>query len=393
MDRLATIVYTSGTTGRPKGCALTHANLRTNVVQNIDAIRSMLEPDEVTLLFLPLAHALDKIIALVGMDWGVKLACATDADHLLEEMATVRPTMLVAVPRVFEKVFNRAEHTADEDGHGSIFDKAAAVAVNWSERRREHHPRRSSGRSMRSSTGSSTASCRPSSVVSMRFAFSGGGPLGERLTHFFNGIGVKVFEGYGLTETSPTLTVNRSDAMGTGYCRKPAGRYDDPYRARRRDPGERATGVRGYWHNDAATVAVFDADGWFRTGDIGQLDEHGFLRVTGEEGADRDRGGQECRAGSLGGSSSRYPLISQAVVVGDARPFIAAMITLDEEALQEWAAENGRPAQTADTLAEILRCARRSSTRSMTPTCRSREPSRFASSGSSLATSASPKAN
>jgi long-chain acyl-CoA synthetase len=119
------------------------------VVQNIDAIRSMLEPDEVTLLFLPLAHALTKIIALVGMEWGVKLACATDADHLLEEMATVRPTMLVAVPRVFEKVFNKAKHTADEDGHGSIFDKAAAVA----------------GRSMRFSTGSSTASCRPSSVV------------------------------------------------------------------------------------------------------------------------------------------------------------------------------------------------------------------------------------
>jgi long-chain acyl-CoA synthetase len=352
-DRLATIVYTSGTTGRPKGCALTHANLRTNVVQNIDAIRSMLEPDEVTLLFLPLAHALTKIIALVGMEWGVKLACATDADHLLEEMATVRPTMLVAVPRVFEKVFNKAKHTADEDGHGSIFDKAAAVAVNWSAAQTEHHPRLIVGTEHAILDRLVYRKLQAVFGGHMRFAFSGGGPLGERLTHFFNGIGVKVFEGYGLTETSPTLTVNRSDAWAPGTVGSPLAGTT----IRIAPDGEiLAKGPQvfaGYWHNDAATAAVFDADGWFRTGDIGELDEHGFLRVTGrKKELIVTAAGKNVAPAPLEDRLRAHPLISQAVVVGDARPFIAAMITLDEEALQEWAAENGRPAQTADTLAE-----------------------------------------
>ena len=128
-DRLATIVYTSGTTGRPKGCAITHGNLRTNVLQNLDAVRSMLEPDEVSLVFLPLAHTLQKIIALVGAECGIKMAFATDIAHLQEELALVRPTMLVAVPRVFEKVFNGAQHEAHSHGQGAIFDKSVAVAI------------------------------------------------------------------------------------------------------------------------------------------------------------------------------------------------------------------------------------------------------------------------
>jgi long-chain acyl-CoA synthetase len=187
----------------------------------------------------------------------------------------------------------------------------------------------------------------------MRFAFSGGGPLGERLTHFFNGIGVKVFEGYGLTETSPTLTVNRSDAWAPGTVGSPLAGTT----IRIAPDGEiLAKGPQvfaGYWHNDAATAAVFDADGWFRTGDIGELDEHGFLRVTGrKKELIVTAAGKNVAPAPLEDRLRAHPLISQAVVVGDARPFIAAMVTLDEEALQEWAAENGRPAQTADTLAE-----------------------------------------
>ena len=351
IDRLATIVYTSGTTGRPKGCALTHGNLRTNVFQNIDAVRSMLEQDEVTLLFLPLAHSLTKIIALVGMDWGVKLVCATDADHLVEEMAMVRPTMLVAVPRVFEKVFNRAELKAEEEGHGGIFDKAASVAIAWSEANTRHRVR----------LVVSTEHAAFDRVVyrklqavfggRMRFAFSGGGPLGERLTHFFNGIGVKVFEGYGLTETSPTLTVNRADAWAPGTVGGPlAGTTiriapDGEILAK----GPQVFG--GYWQNEAATVATFDADGWFRTGDIGQLDERGFLRVTGrKKELIVTAAGKNVAPAPLEDRLRAHPLISQAVVIGDGRPFISAMIALDEEALQEWAAANGHEGEPMHAL-------------------------------------------
>lgn len=134
-DRLATVVYTSGTTGRPKGSRITHGNLRTNVHQNLDAVRSMLGPDEVGLLFLPLAHTLTKMIALVGVEWGIKLAFATGIANLQEELAMVRPTMVVAVPRVFEKIYDSAQHTAHASGRGRVFDKAVDVAIRWSEGR------------------------------------------------------------------------------------------------------------------------------------------------------------------------------------------------------------------------------------------------------------------
>ena len=343
-DRLATIVYTSGTTGRPKGCALTHRNLRTNVIQNIDAVRSMLEPEEVSLIFLPLAHTLTKIIALVGMEWGVKIACATDVDHLLEELAMVRPTMLVAVPRVFEKVFNGARHKADTEGHGNIFDKAAAVSIAWSESHNEHRVRPVVGvehalfdrlvyRKLQAAFGGR-----------MRFAFSGGGPLGERLTHFFNGIGVKVFEGYGLTETSPTLTVNRADAWRPGTVGTPLAGTAIHIAEDGEILAKGPQVFQGYWHNDVATDEVFDHQGWFCTGDIGQLDDDGFLRITGrKKELIVTAAGKNVAPAPLEDRLRAHPLISQAVVVGDARPFVAAMLTLDEVALLEWASDKGRP--------------------------------------------------
>ena len=352
-DHLATIVYTSGTTGRPKGCAMTHGNLRANVLQNLDAVRSMLEPRDVGLMFLPLAHTLSKIIALVGVEWGIKLAFATDAAHLQEELLLVRPTMVVAVPRVFEKVFNGAQQKAHADGHGGIFDKAVEVAIRWSENDAAggHHP----------ITRIEHAALKPlvyrklQAVFGgrMRFAVSGGGPLGERLTHFFNGVGVKIFEGYGLTETSPTLTVNREDAWKPGTVGIPLAATS----IRIADDGEiLAKGpqvFQGYWRNEAATEETFDDDGWFLTGDVGTLDDDGFLRITGrKKELIVTASGKNVAPAPLEDRLRAHPLISQAVVVGDARPFIAALITLDPEAITHWADAHGMGAMPTSELAE-----------------------------------------
>ncbi len=346
-DDLATIIYTSGTTGRPKGCVLTHGNLRTNVWQNLDALRPMLQPDEVGLQFLPMAHSLAKIIALVGIEWGVKGAFNTDLGHLPEEMAMVRPTMVVAVPRIFEKVFNGAQQKAHAEGHGAVFDKAAEVAIDWS---RTHgmghlHPITTVEHALfdRLVYGK----VREVFGGRLRFAFSGGGPLGERLTHFFNGVGVKVFEGYGLTETSPTLTVNTLSAWSPGTVGRPVAGTS----IRIAGDGEiLAKGPQvflGYWHNPTATDETFDEDGWFKTGDIGPLDEQGYVRITGrKKELIVTAGGKNVAPAPLEDRIRAHPLISQAVVVGDNRPFIAAVITLDEEFLAGWASVHGRAGAT-----------------------------------------------
>jgi long-chain acyl-CoA synthetase len=340
-DRLATIVYTSGTTGRPKGCSITHGNLRTNVLQNLDAVRSMLEPEEVGLVFLPLAHTLTKTVALVGIEWGIKMAFASDIAHLQEELAMVRPTMIVAVPRVFEKVFNGAQHKARAEGHGRIFDKATEVAIRWSEGHADGRPHPITGIAHAVLERLVYRKLHAVFGGRMRFAVSGGAPLGERLTHFFNGVGVKIFEGYGLTETSPTLTVNRADAWKPGTVGTPLAATS----IRIADDGEiLAKGpqvFQGYWHNETATAEMFDDHGWFLTGDIGTLDDDGFLRITGrKKELIVTAAGKNVAPAALEDRLRAHPLISQAVVVGDARPFIAALITLDPEAMSQWATEH-----------------------------------------------------
>jgi long-chain acyl-CoA synthetase len=340
-DHRATIVYTSGTTGRPKGCSITHGNLRTNVVQNLDAVRPMLEPDEVSLVFLPLAHTLTKIIALVGVECGMKLAFATDVTHLQEELAMVRPTMVVAVPRVFEKVFNGAQRQARAEGKGRVFDKAVDVAIRWSRSR-------SAGRS-RPFTRLAHAvfdrlvyrKLRTVFGGRMRFAFSGGGPLGERLTHFFNGIGVRIFEGYGLTETSPTLTVNRAGAWKPGTVGQPLAGTTIAIAGDGEILAKGPQVFSGYWKNSPATAAAF-ADGWLLTGDVGALDDDGFLRITGrKKEIIVTAGGKNVAPAPLEDLLGAHPLVSQAVVIGEARPFIAALIAVDPDAVTQWAAEQG----------------------------------------------------
>jgi long-chain acyl-CoA synthetase len=302
----------------------------------------MLGPDEVSLVFLPMAHTLQKIIALVGSEWGIKLAFATDVAHLQEELALVRPTMVVAVPRVFEKVFNGAQRTAHAEGHGGMFDKSVEVAIRWSGNEAAGGPHPITGLAHAVLERLVYRKLQAVFGGRMRFAVSGGGPLGERLTHFFNGVGVKIFEGYGLTETSPVLTVNRADAWKPGTV----GMALASTSIRIADDGEILVKgpqvFQGYWRNDRATAEVFDNDGWFLTGDVGTLDDDGFLRITGrKKEIIVTASGKNVAPAPLEDRLRAHPLVSEAVVVGDARPFITALIALDRENVNRWATQRG----------------------------------------------------
>ncbi len=342
VDSIATIIYTSGTTGRPKGCMLTHGNLRANVAQALDALGPELRPGDTGLLFLPLAHALTKGNALFDAEAGVTIGFATDIAHLVEELQMYRPTTMAAVPRIFEKVYNTASHNAHRDRKGPIFDRAADVAIRWSREHAAGRVRPWTAAEHGCSTGSSTASCVTRSAAELRLCFSGGGPLGERLTHFFAGVGVQIYEGYGLTETSPTLTLNRPGAWKPGTVGRPLAGTS----IRIADDGEiLAKGpqvFQGYWHNETATAEVFDSDGWFRTGDIGELDDEGYLRITGrKKELIVTAAGKNVAPAPLEDHLRAHELISQAVVVGEGRPFIAALITIDPTVLPDWAAQHG----------------------------------------------------
>lgn len=352
-DDLATIIYTSGTTGRPKGCMLTHRNLHTNVLQNLDAIGSVLRPGDTALLFLPLAHSLTKANALFGIESGLRDAFATDILHLPEELAMVKPTLICAVPRIFEKVYNSARHRAHSEHKGWIFDRAANVAIRWSRERTEGHVAPWTKAAHALFAKLVYGKVRHALGGDLRLAFSGGGPLGERLTHFFAGIGLDIFEGYGLTETSPTLTVNRPGAWKPGTVGRPVAGTS----IRIADDGEiLAKGpqvFQGYWNNPAATADTFDEEGWFLTGDIGELDAEGYLRITGRKKELLvTAAGKNVAPAPLEDRLRAHELISQAVVIGDARPFIAALITLDDQAFAQWVTEHGLDGQTIGDLRE-----------------------------------------
>ena len=348
---LATIIYTSGTTGRPKGCMLTHANLRTNVRQSLEVYDEILSDEDRTLFFLPLAHSLARIIALLAIERGITIYMATDLAHVPEELGMVHPTLVVSVPRVFEKIYNRARHTADEAGRVGIFDRAADIATRYSIGR--HGGRVPLGVRLQHRVFDALVYRRLRAAMGgqLRFAISGGGPLGERLTRFFDGVGVSIYEGYGLTETSPVLTVNVPGGWRPGTVGRPV---PDTTIGIAEDGEVVAHGPQvfsGYWHNEEATAEVFEDD-WFLTGDIGALDDDGYLRITGRK---KDlivtASGKNVAPAPLEDTLRAHPLISQAIVVGEGRPFIGALIALDEEELAQWAADRGRPGAT---LTELL---------------------------------------
>jgi long-chain acyl-CoA synthetase len=351
-DDLATLVYTSGTTGRPKGCALTHRSFVWDTKQVL-SVSPFFAAGESTLLFLPLAHILARVIQVASVNAGVKLGFATGTKQLVEELQLFQPSFLLSVPRVFEKVYNGAQQKAHADGKGAIFDKAAQVAIDYS---REQ----AAGRvSLKTKAAHALfdklvyTKLRAAMGGRVRYSVSGGAALGERLGHFFNGIGVLILEGYGLTETTAGTTINRPDAFKIGTVGKPV-----PGSAVRiAEDGEvlikGANVFREYWNNPEATAEVKDADGWFHTGDIGTLDNEGFLRITGrKKELIVTAGGKNVAPAVLEDRMRAHPLISQTMVIGDAQPFIAALVALDPEEFPRWAEEHGKAGKTVADLAD-----------------------------------------
>jgi long-chain acyl-CoA synthetase len=352
---LATVIYTSGTTGRPKGCELTHENLL-SVIRNtfmgpLAAIHSVSGAS--TLLFLPLAHVFARVIEIGCLESGIVLGHCDDMANLLPELASFQPSFVLAVPRVFEKVYNGAESKAVADGKGKIFARAAATAVAYSEsldapsgpglRLRAEHAvfDRLVYNKLRAALGGHAA-----------LAISGGAALAPRLGHFFRGVGVAVLEGYGLTETSAPVSVNRPDRQKIGTVGLPL----PGVAVRIADDGEvlvRGKSIfPGYWRNDEATKDAFTADGWYATGDLGELDDEGFLSITGrKKEIIVTAGGKNVAPAVLEDRMRMHALISQCMVVGDGRPFIGVLVTIDPEAFASWKARHGKPADS--TVADL----------------------------------------
>ncbi|MEV0730031.1 AMP-dependent synthetase/ligase [Polymorphospora sp. NPDC050346] len=344
-DDVATIIYTSGTTGRPKGCVLTHRNMYSDIANAIPGLRSLFHENASTLLFLPLAHSFARLIQIGVVQVRATMAHAADVKNLVPELQSLRPTFVLSVPRVFEKVYNTAKQRAHADGKGKIFDKAEQVAIDYSTAldtpsgpglglRVQHRLfDRLVYSKLRAALG---GRCEA--------AISGAAPLGARLAHFFRGIGVTIYEGYGLTETSPAAAVNLQHAIRIGTVGRPL----PGVTIRVADDGEiliRGDLVfQGYWNNPEATAEVLDDDGWFRSGDLGELDGDGYLKITGrKKEIIVTAAGKNVAPAVLEDRLRAHPLISQAMVVGDGKPFIAALVTIDPDAWPTWLADNGHP--------------------------------------------------
>jgi long-chain acyl-CoA synthetase len=344
LEDVATLIYTSGTTGRPKGVELTHGNF-------VDTTRSavtllggeVLPAGSRALLFLPLAHVFARLLHVAQTYAGATTAHTPDTKNLLPDLAAFKPTFLLAVPRVFEKVYNSAEQKAITGGKGPIFARAADTAVRYSQALSDgkvpftlkaQHALfdRLVYKTLRAAMGGQ-----------VRWSVSGGAPLGERLAHFFRGIGVTILEGYGLTETTAPVAVNLPWNVKPGTVGPPL-------------PGSAVAvaengellvkGVmvfRGYHGNPEATTQALE-DGWFHTGDLGSIDEEGYISITGRsKEIIVTAGGKNISPAQLEDRLRAHPLISQCLVVGDQKPFVAAILTLDVEMLPTWLKNNSLP--------------------------------------------------
>lgn len=352
-DTLATLIYTSGTTGAPKGCCLTHGNVMFELGVATTLLPELFDGDDPsTLLFLPLAHVFARIIQVGCVRARVRVGHTAEVKNLVDDLGAFRPTFVLAVPRVFEKVFNTASQRAASNGKARLFAAATTTAVAYSRaldgsgpgvllRARHALMDRLVYAKLRAALGGQT-----------RCAVSGGAPLGERLTHFFRGAGLPVLEGYGLSETTAALTVNLPGAQRVGSVGRPLPGTS----VRVADDGElhfRGDQVFvGYWHNEQATAECL-VDGWFATGDVGEVDDDGFVHVTGRKKEILvTAGGKNVAPAMLEDRVRAHPLVSQCMVVGEGRPFVAALVTLDRDALPAWVAAHHTSPAVADLVHE-----------------------------------------
>ena len=350
LEDLATVIYTSGTTGRPKGCELTHGNfviLSKNAVARLSDV--VCAPDASTLLFLPLAHVFARFVQVLCVAAAAPMGHTSDVKNVLADLGTYKPTFILSVPRVFEKVYNSSEQKAEAGGKGKIFHAASQTAIAYSKALDAGGP----GLVLRAKHAVFDklvyAKLRDALGGRTRHAVSGGAPLGERLGHFFRGVGLVVLEGYGLTETTAPTSVTTPDHIKIGTVGPPlpgtAAKVADDGEILLKGPHL----FRGYWKNPAATEQAFE-DGWFRTGDLGEMDDEGYLKITGRKKEILvTASGKNVAPAVLEDRIRAHPIVGQCMVVGDQKPFVSALVTLDPEMLPTWLANHDKePMSLAD---------------------------------------------
>jgi long-chain acyl-CoA synthetase len=352
-DSLATIIYTSGTTGRPKGCELTHRNFLFDAMSTTEGLEEMFGADQSTLLFLPLAHVFARIIQVGCVQNRVRMGHTADIKNLMPDLAAFKPTFVLSVPRVFEKVYNTAKQRAHADGKGAVFDLAERVAIEYSKALDGSVVRRAALElPHRVFDALVYTKLRGALGGEAHGAISGGAPLGARLGHFFRGVGIPIYEGYGLTETTAGATVNGPGAMKVGSVGKPIPGCTIKIADKDGEILMKGDNVfTGYYHNEKATAEALEG-GWFHTGDIGALDAEGYLTITGrKKELIVTAGGKNVAPAVLEDRLRANPLVSQCMVVGDQKPFIAALVTIDEDAFPAWKASHGKNADA--TVADL----------------------------------------
>ncbi|KGF19608.1 long-chain fatty acid--CoA ligase [Pseudoglutamicibacter albus DNF00011] len=343
---IATIIYTSGTTGKPKGCELTHANFVDLSDNAAAAVPGVITPDASTILFLPLAHVFARFIALMAVGGGTRTGHTSDLKNLLPALDSFKPTFLLVVPRVFEKVFNGAQQKAEDGGKGKIFARAAKVAEEYSRQSLEGKVSLSTRVKHKIFDVLVYKKLRAAMGGKVTHAVSGGSALGERLGHFFNGIGLTVLEGFGATETAAPVTVNTPEKIKIGTVGRPVPGNE----IKLGEDGEiLVKGVcvfKGYYNREDLTEDAF-VDGWYATGDLGTIDEDGFLTITGRKKEILvTASGKNVAPGLMEDRVRSVPIVSQCVVVGEGRPYVGALVTVDEEALPGWLERHNLPSDT-----------------------------------------------
>jgi long-chain acyl-CoA synthetase len=353
-DTLATLIYTSGTTGKPKGVSLTHSNFLAECENVVQAHSDLfLKPGGSTLLFLPVAHVFGRMVQIGAVAAGLHLAhCSDPVGRLPIDLASFKPTFVLAVPRIFEKIYNGSEARAEAAGKGKIFKKAADVAIAYSQSLDKKHMSPLLSLKHKLFDKLVYSKIRAGMGGRVEAAISGGAPLGVRLGHFYRGAGVTILEGYGLTETTAGATINTIGAHRVGSVGRPVPGTS----IKIADDGEVLIKgpivMTGYWQNDSANAEVFTDDHWFQSGDLGKLDEDGYLYIVGrKKELIVTSGGKNVAPAVLEDRLRAHPLVSQCMVVGDNQPFIAALVTIDQDALKLWVTNNKKEGASMADLA------------------------------------------